>query len=42
MGSCLSLAKTVRDSHEGEQLINRLREAKAEKIIREFEDVETT
>jgi hypothetical protein len=37
VGSALSLAKTLRDNHEAKRLINRLSEAKAEKIIREFE-----
>lgn len=37
VGSALTLAKTVRDNHESRRLINRLSEAKAEKIIRDFE-----
>ncbi|HEX4445498.1 MAG TPA: YiaA/YiaB family inner membrane protein [Polyangiaceae bacterium] len=37
VGSSLTLAKTLRDNHEARRLINRLSEAKAEKIIREFE-----
>jgi hypothetical protein len=37
VGSALTLAKTLRDNHEARRLINRLTEAKAEKIIREFE-----
>ena len=37
VGSALSLAKTLRDNHEAQRLLNRLSEAKAEKIIREFE-----
>ncbi len=37
VGSALTLAKTLRDNHEARRLINRLSEAKAEKIIREFE-----
>ncbi len=37
VGSSLSLAKTVRDNHEAKRLLNRLSEAKTEKIIREFE-----
>jgi hypothetical protein len=40
VGSALTLAKTVRDNHEARRLINRLSEAKAEKIIREFEATE--
>jgi hypothetical protein len=37
VGSSLSLAKTLRDNHESRRLRNRLSEAKAEKIIRDFE-----
>jgi hypothetical protein len=37
VGSALSLAKTLRDDHEARRLINRLSEAKAERIIRDFE-----
>ena len=37
VGSSLTLAKTLRDNHEAKKLINRLSEAKTEKIIREFE-----
>jgi hypothetical protein len=37
VGSALSLSKTLRDNHEARRLVNRLSEAKAEKIIREFE-----
>ena len=37
VGSSLSLAKTLRDDHESKRLLNRLRDAKAEKIIREHE-----
>jgi hypothetical protein len=37
VGSALSLAKTLRDNHEAKRLLNRLSEAKAERIIREYE-----
>jgi hypothetical protein len=37
VGSSLSLAKTLRDNHEAKKLLNRLSEAKTEKIIREYE-----
>jgi hypothetical protein len=37
VGSCFSLAKTLRDDHEARRLLNRLADAKAEKIIREYE-----
>jgi len=37
IGSCFTLAKTIRDNHESDKLINRVTEAKAEKVLREFE-----
>ena len=37
VGSTFTLAKTIRDNHEARRLVNRLKEAKAEKILREFE-----
>jgi hypothetical protein len=37
VASTFTLAKTIRDNHESQRLRNRLTEAKAEKIIREFE-----
>jgi hypothetical protein len=37
VGSAFTLAKTVRDNHEAKRLLNRLSEAKTERIIREFE-----
>lgn len=37
VGSSFSLAKTLRDNHEAKRLLNRLSEAKTEKIIREYE-----
>src|SRR4051812_18558032 len=37
VGSAFSLAKTLRDNHEAKRLLNRLNEAKTEKIIREYE-----
>ena len=33
IGTCFTLAKTIRDEHEGKRLTNRLEEAKAEKIL---------
>jgi hypothetical protein len=38
VGSTLSLAKTVRDQHEAGRLLNRIAEAKAEKMIRDLEE----
>ena len=40
VASTFSLAKTVRDNHEAEKLVNRVKNAKAEKILREFEFVD--
>jgi hypothetical protein len=37
VGSSFTLAKTIRDNHESSRLINRLKDAKAEKILRDFE-----
>jgi hypothetical protein len=39
MGSSFTLAKTLRDDHEAKRLVNRLTEAKTERILREFEPV---
>jgi hypothetical protein len=37
IGSCFTLAKTLRDQHESQKLLNRLADAKAEQVIREYE-----
>lgn len=37
VGSCFALAKTIRDDHEMAKLINRITNAKTEKILKEFE-----
>jgi hypothetical protein len=37
IGSCFGLAKTLRDEHESKKLINRVHQAKAEKILSEYE-----
>ena len=37
VGSAFSLAKTTRDDLESKKLINRIAEAKAERILREYE-----
>lgn len=37
VASSFTLAKTVRDNHEAERLVNRVKEAKAEKLLREYE-----
>ncbi|MCB0850637.1 MAG: hypothetical protein KDD63_00220 [Bacteroidetes bacterium] len=37
IGSCFSLAKTIRDDHEASSLINRVKQAKTEKMLSEFE-----
>ncbi len=33
--SCVTLTKTVRDVHEGSRLVNRIEDAKAERILME-------
>lgn len=37
LGSSFSLSKTIRDNHEGRKLLNRLTDAKTEKLLRDFE-----
>ena len=37
VGSSFTLAKTIRDQHEAERLRNRVKEAKAEKFMRDYE-----
>jgi hypothetical protein len=37
VGSALTLSKTIRDNHEAKRLLNRLSDAKTEKMIREYE-----
>lgn len=37
LGSAFSLAKTVRDNHEGGKIVNRLHDAKAEQMLRDYE-----
>ena len=37
VGSCFSLAKTLRDNHESSKILNRLTDAKTEKMLREYE-----
>ncbi len=37
VGSSFTLAKTIRDQHESERFRNRIKEAKADKILSEFE-----
>ncbi|MEM0997087.1 MAG: YiaA/YiaB family inner membrane protein [Bacteroidota bacterium] len=38
--SCFSLAKTLRDQHEQRKLINRVNEAKTEKLLNEVREVQ--
>lgn len=38
VGSSFSLAKTIRDDHEADKLINRVSDAKTAKILREYEE----
>jgi hypothetical protein len=35
--SAFTLAKTIRDNHEAGRLLNRISDAKAEKLLREYE-----
>ena len=37
VGSSFTLAKTLRDDHEANKLINRIHSAKTEKILKDFE-----
>jgi hypothetical protein len=37
VGSAISLSKTLRDAHEAKRLLNRISEAKTEKILRDFD-----
>ena len=37
VASSFTLAKTVRDNHEADKLINRVHDAKAEKLLRDYE-----
>ena len=34
--SCVTLTKTIRDMHEGSRLVNRIEDAKAERILMDF------
>jgi hypothetical protein len=33
--SCITMTKTVRDVHEGERLVNRIEDARAERLLME-------
>jgi hypothetical protein len=33
--SCITLTKTIRDLHEGDKMVNRLEDAKAERLLME-------
>lgn len=37
VGSTFTLAKTIRDNHESRRIINRIADAKTEKILHEYE-----
>lgn len=37
--SCFSLAKTLRDQHEQRKLVNRINDAKTEKLLTEVGDI---
>jgi hypothetical protein len=34
--SCVTLSKTIRDQHEGRRLVNRIEDAKAERLLMEI------
>ena len=38
IGSSITLSKTIRDDHEAKRMINRISEAKAEHLLKEFAD----
>lgn len=38
IGSSITLSKTIRDDHEAKRMINRISEAKAERLLKEFAD----
>jgi len=38
VSSAFGLAKTLRDAHESERLINRIAEARAERVLRDYAD----
>jgi len=38
VSATINLAKTLRDQHEGQRLLNRISDAKAQKILREMND----
>jgi len=40
VGSCFTLSKTLRDDHESQKLLNRISNAKTEKMLKEYEVVE--
>jgi hypothetical protein len=35
--SCITMTKTMRDMHEGDKLVNRIEDAKAERLLMEVE-----
>lgn len=37
LAQAFALAKTVRDDHESKRIVNRIQEAKAERILRDYE-----
>lgn len=37
--SCFTLAKTLRDKHEEKRIINRIQDAKTEKLLTDYEKV---
>lgn len=39
VGSCFTLSKTLRDDHESQKLLNRISNAKTEKMLKEYETI---
>ena len=39
--SCITVTKTIRDQHEGTRLVNRLEDAKAERLLMGIERIES-
>lgn len=38
VGSAFTLAKTIRDDHESDKIINRIKNAKTERVLKDYEN----
>jgi len=38
VGSAFTLSKTIRDDHESDKIINRIKNAKTERVLKDFEN----